>query len=293
MTTIQSSNLLAQRFNNDTRMPVSAIQINPVSNENEPKAPLKKPSLALVGLSLAIPILSFPAVNFITRSLIKNDKELGINVESVKKALEPMLTENKLKDKGVTAHFAAEGSEDAKALLKGYGGGAYFCDSKQLHIMEEKASLSLHEAGHAINHNCSKIGEMYSKVLKKLPKFVGGPLGLAIWSGLAVQLIGQIYTKPQQVNGQPKEEKHPILKFLHNNMGKLTFLAFVPMLLDEGFATVRALKSTKKFSSEILKPVRKNLLLAGATYALITAGNIVSTLLNRKYSDENKAYQQG
>lgn len=292
MTTIQSSNLLAQRFNNGISAPVNIAQASPVNNDNEPKELPKKPSLALVGLALAIPILSIPAVNFIAKKLIKEDKELGIDIKSVDKALEHISKEHKLNEKGISFYLSPAGSEDSKILLNNFGGGVYDPIKKQVSMMGEKASNILHEAGHAVNHNCSKIGEMYSKVLKKLPRFVGGPLGLAVWSGLAVQLIGQIYTKPPKVNGQPEEEKHSILKFIHNNMGKLTFLAFVPVLIDESLASFRALKAAKTVSPEILKPVRKNLLFAGGTYALITVGNIISTLLNRKYADENKAYRE-
>lgn len=294
MTTIQSSNLLAQRLNSDNKTTVSVPKAGTINNEEATKqTPPTPPSLALLGLSIAIPLLSFPAINFITKRLMKSDKALGIDFNNVKKTLDNMLKEEKLSEKGVTANFWAEGTEDAKYLFKNHAGGAYMFDKasgkKTIETMTERASLSLHEAGHAVNQECSKIGKLYARIIEKTPRFFGGPIGLAIWSGLAIQLIGQGYNKPKKVNGQQEAENHPILKFIHNNMGKLTFLAFVPVLLDEVFATSRALKATKKVSPEILKPLKRNLLFAGATYLLVAGGNVISTLLNRKYADRAKA----
>jgi hypothetical protein len=293
MTTIQSSNLLTQRLNNAPQMPVNSFQTGYVNNEKEVKqAPPPKPSLALLGLGLLIPILSLPAVNFISKHFMKSDKELGIDFNSVKKSLDYMFEENKLDEKGVTAHFAAKGSEDAKYLLNNCGGGLYgfsLDGSKVIFTMQERASAALHEAGHAINHNINKLTEGYSKLFKKLPKFIGGPKGLAILGGFVVQFIGQGYNKPQKVNGQSEKEKHSILKFIHNNMGKLVFLGFTPILLDEGFATARALKAAKKISPEILKPLKRNLFIAGATFILTAGANVVAAMLNRKYADQGKA----
>jgi len=236
-------------------------------------------------------------ISIITKKLMKNDKELGINFDSVKKVFSAMLTDDKnnLIKKGVKYYIAPEGSGDAKNIIKNYGGGAYVFSAKngikQIDIAMERASSSLHEAGHAINHNCTKLGKLYSKVLSKMPSFLKNPLMLATALVIVLQFVGNAYNKPKTAKSENQKEPFSITKFVHDNIGKLSVLAFTPLLLDEGFATKRALSAAKKVVPEILKPLRKNLFTAGITYLLSANAMLVSSLLGRKYVDEVKAQQ--
>ncbi len=293
MTTIQNNNLLAQRLNNEQnkRLPKPA----PIPPVLEP--PKKNPPIHLLLLSGGIAMANIPLFHIITQKMIKNDKELGINFDSVKKVFSTMLTDDKnnLIKKGVKYYIAPEGSGDAKNIIKNYGGGAYVFSAKngikQIDTAMERASLSLHEAGHAINHNCTKLGKLYYKVLSKMPSFLKNPLMLSTVAVIILQSIGNAYNKPKTARNSNQKESFSITKFVHDNIGKLSLLAFAPLLLDEGFATKRALSAAKKFAPEMLKPLRKNLFPAALTYLLSANAMLISSLLGRKYVDEVKAQQ--
>ncbi|MEI8128429.1 MAG: hypothetical protein WCG95_02325 [bacterium] len=294
MTTIQNTNLLAQRLNNEQNKKLTVSMANqPIVNT--PQNTQKQPPWNLLLLSMGLIFANIPLFHLINTKLMKSDKELGINFDSVKKVFDKMFAENKLAEKGVTSCFVLTGSEEAKNLIKTAGGGAYIFDLKkgikQIATVRETASVSLHEAGHAINHNCTKLGKFYSKVIDKMPSFLQNPLMLATVAVVVLQYIGNAYNKPKAGKKENQKEPFSITKFVHDNIGKLSVLAFAPCLLDEGFATKRALSATKKLAPEMLKPLRKNLFTAALTYLLSANAMLISSLLNRKFVDEVKAQQ--
>ena len=311
MNGIQNSNLGLKYQNktavNDLAAKPSFAAKNNSSEVSEQPKPKKSP-WPWFGLGVFAPLLS-PVISLKLLKAVKKDADLGINRKSVDKVLKHMSEENKLAEKGVKFEFLKNGSKKAEVLNKNYGGASYSFSKKQgvnkVSATVEKASLSLHEVGHAINRNCTKMGKGYWNILEKmklfetkLPKslrkfFPLSPITVPVYASFILYLIGNAVKieKPKNKNPENEEKqnkKFSISKFIHDNLGKLTLAAFAPMLIDESTATIRALKATKKASPEILKPLRKNLLLAFGSYLAITATTLVSTLSLRKFSDTQK-----
>lgn len=254
---------------------------------------------------LALGIIAPFATPLLTRPLnktIKNDSEAGINVESVDKAFTHMWKENNLVKKGVKFYFAPYNSDYSKFLIKNFGGAAYAFSDKlninQIDTAMERASLSLHETGHVINHNCTKIGKMYKNLIEKIsllntkiPKPIAKyikmtPATMAMGLSTIFLLTGVLGTRKKK--NESESQKFSIPKFIHNNLGKLTILAFSPILIDEATASIRALKATKKVAPEMLKPLGKNLALAFSSYVITTGFTLISVLAIRKYADLKK-----
>lgn len=262
-----------------------------VSSQNVNKLPIH-----LWLLSCTMPIVGLVIPRLFSEKLMKSDQALGIKSDEVKKVLDHMFEEHKLTEKGVKYVFVQEESEAAKILEKNCGGAAYLL-SKKVTAIPKKFSLILHETGHAINQNCTKLGKVYNNFLSKtigklnpekfFAKTLGlrDPLNLTFYAAIILQLVGNSYTIAKIKGKNPDEKKFSFSKFVHDNIGKLTLLLFAPILLDEGFSTYRAIKATKKVSPEILKSLRKNLFIAGGTYLITAASMLISVLASKNFND--------
>lgn len=121
--------------------------------------------------------------------------------------------------------------------------------AKTIYAPDKKMVLvRFHEIGHAVNDQLSKIGRFRLKSGAHLMR-VAPPI---------ILLISLFKTK-KAPNEKPKSTTDKINTFIKNNAGKLTFLAFVPMLLEEGIASLKGYKLAKQagLSQELLAKVAK------------------------------------
>ena len=105
-------------------------------------------------------------------------------------------------------------------------------------------SAGFHELGHAMNANLSKIGKFLQK---SRPVSMYLPVLLALYG--ACTRKAKPKNEDGKLNGAQKTHN-----FVRDNAGKLAFLASVPMLLEEGMATVKG----QKFANKLLKPELAN-----------------------------------
>lgn len=129
---------------------------------------------------------------------------------------------------------------------------------------DKLAGASFHEMGHALNASGGKlIKSLAIGCLITQKGFI--PIILA---------IGLLKNKKQ--NGEePKGIINKTTTYIKNNAGKLTFACLVPMLAEEGLASIRGAKIAKKvLDPKLLKKVNRNNFLAWTTYI---AGTLVTT----------------
>lgn len=312
---IQSGSLISSysssKKNNSFRANPIAFQTDAtdsiVDNLSQKKNPLHLLILGILA-GFAGPIMATSMVK-----MLKTDNDLGIKKDSVEKTLSQMWSDNNLSKKGVTQYFASANSEESKELIKNYGGAVYFYEKEkginQIEAANERLSMSLHEAGHAINWNCTKLGKLYANIINKLNKLnlkipesirkyiQITPVSAALYLSTIFLMIGIANTNNKNSKKQSKEQENPTNKFsikklVHDNLGELTIAAFLPNLTDETTATIRALKATKKIAPEMLKPLRKNLLIALSVYFIPAGAALTSALAFRKYVDQVKAQKQ-
>lgn len=252
--------------------------------------------------AMLAPVIVLLAPAFLMKFIAKSDKSWGINQESVKKVLDYMFKENKLSEKGVSIQFHEDASVEAADLMKKFGGAAYSYSKNnsvnKINCAEGRASMALHEAGHAISRNCKKLGKLYtnfvSNTVKIIPDFahkllgLKSPVNMAFFGVFALQMIGNNYNNSRLAGKNPDEKKFSLSKFIHKNIGIITAVCFAPILIDEGYASCKAIQAAKKIAPEMVKPLTKNLLLAGSTYLLTAGVSLFSSLANRKIS--NQAY---
>lgn len=131
-----------------------------------------------------------------------------------------------------------EGKEIARQKLKEKA--IYIKGNSVVLSKEGLHSAGFHELGHAMNRNLSKFG-----------KFLQSSRPVSMYLPVLLALYGACTRK-----AKPKDEESKLNgaqkthNFVRNNAGKLAFLASVPMLLEEGMATVKG----QKFANKLLKP---------------------------------------
>ena len=113
------------------------------------------------------------------------------------------------------------------------------------------------------------------------------PIGLALFGA---------FTKNQKAEeGKELTKGQKVSNFVRNNAGKLSFLAMVPMLLEEGLASIKGGKLAKQvLSPELAKKVSKTNKLAWCTYLCAAAAAGVGSFLAVKIKDvvQNKKNQK-
>ena len=217
-----------------------------------------------------------------------------------------------LKDKGVTIRFLKElkFKNPPKGFLRQFydniyintvrkGGNAFFAPTglklpkgseKVFYIkpnsviLPEKKILTggFHELGHALNYNFSKFGKFLQHCR---PISMFGPIILGMYGA---------FSKKSKQKDEDKEltALQKTNNFVRDNAGKLAFGMSLPMLLEEGMATIKGQNLAKKvLSPELFKKVKKANAIAYCTYlaaavfaslAVTTAVKVKDAVMERK-----------
>jgi len=208
--------------------------------------------------------LGYPAPNYLINpkllKSIKTDDALNISKQQVDNVLIAMTKKFKLDEKGFKALYFPVDSEEGKFLTKNCGGMAFFFSSKQginqAESVVNKLYWLIHETGHAVNGNCTKLGKFYyNNIARHMPtaKFLGVPILIG---------LGLSHNKNKEDKGYNK-----FTKFFEKHIGVLATLPFIPGLIDEATASLRGLKFIKKLEPSIYKAARRNFGIGFMTYA--------------------------
>ena len=134
----------------------------------------------------------------------------------------------------------------------------YIFPIKKILISDKLAPASFHELGHAMNANMSKIG----KILQKSRNL----------SFFAIPIALIALTKNKKQNGEkPRGAWDKFTTFVKNNAGKLTFAAFLPVVIEEGMASIKGQKFAKQLlTPELYKKVVKTNIFGFSSYLALT-----------------------
>ena len=165
-------------------------------------------------------------------------------------------------------------SEVFGSLFKSGGNAAYLPNTKTVVLAGDKLGLTVfHEAGHAINANASKIG-------KALQACRGASL-LSIPIGIIA-----LFKRPKMEGQKPQGVVDKTTTFVKKHAGKLTFASFLPMLIEEGMASIRGCKMAKAVSPEIFKATCKVNGLAYLTYLGVALAAGIGVAVSRNIRDK-------
>ena len=145
----------------------------------------------------------------------------------------------------------------------------YAPELKKIFVNKDEASvLVFHEIGHALNFNKMGIGKVLSKIR--------GPfIGIAIAAGLI-----SVFKRKKVEGEETKGKIDKITTFFKDNCAKLTFIGFIPMLLEEGLASIKGGKLAKDFiPKEQLRQLNKNNAAAWLSYLGLAIGSTVGVKL--------------
>ena len=152
--------------------------------------------------------------------------------------------------------------EKFKEMVKlvGDGKNAFFDPlSKKVCVNSSKMGFStFHEMGHAINAT----GEGFRKVLSK----IRGPFALY---GVSTALLIGLLKRKKEEGEKPKNIIDGATTFIKNNCGAIVGLFMLPLVIEEGVASLNAKKLAKDvLSPEMLKKMNKMNLRAWGTYVV-------------------------
>lgn len=150
----------------------------------------------------------------------------------------------------------------------------YHFPSKKIIISDKAQIYTMHEIGHAINCNVSKFGKVLTASKPKQRWFLAPFI-----------LTALIKTKKEE--GEKTEGFwDKTTTFIKNNIGKITFISFLPTLFDETVASLRAHSFAKKhLSPDLVAKQAKMLGWAGSTYYIAAISASLLAYLSVKVKD--------
>lgn len=192
----------------------------------------------------------------------------GVKFNAVDKSAEGIKTLDKVLDANITSKkpIMQKLKNVYSQMFKEGANAAYFSGSKDVVVNKESLfSSAYHELGHAKNAN----GGFLGKALQKARNITPFGVSLVAPVVLAVGLLHKVdKNKPQEEKG--KLEK--TLDFVSNNAGKLTLASYVPLLAEEGLASINGIKMAKKYlKPEQLTKLTGSYIKAWGTYASLAA----------------------
>ena len=244
--------------------------------------------------------VAMPSAYFLKKLQKVNHNTTKEQADLLNKIADDILISSKLVDKGVTIKniessinlaeipynlkfFISEVSRGNNSFfvpadLKGKNKN-FTINANTILANREKMSLALfHELGHAHNFNTTKIQRYLMKNKISLPLFsniVGGFL-----------IMFNAYTKNSKPTNGDLSTKDKLKNTIRNISPALAGLACVPMLVEEGTASLKAEKWIKdKIPKELFDKVKKSNRNGFITYGLTTISLILGTYITKKIKD--------
>lgn len=162
------------------------------------------------------------------------------------------------------------------------GSNAFYLRHANKIILPEKVFKTsvFHEMGHALNNNGGNVLKLLQKVR---------PAAMIMPSAI---LLASLLNK-RKATDEPSDNKAVrVWDGIKKNAGKLTALSMLPMVLEEGIASLRGDKIARglvkdgKLTKDLLKKIRLTNASGFATYALTAAGTVLSTKIAIKVKDK-------
>lgn len=149
---------------------------------------------------------------------------------------------------------------------------------------------AFHEIGHAIDY---KLGNPFIKILLK---FNGMTKYLIPALILGSALLGVTVETKENKNKNKKDDKtYKTLKFIQNNIGKISALVMSPMLITEVTASIKANKLAKMSGVEkgLIKRMNLGLFMAFGTYACIAAFTVIAAkVFSKAYKEISSRFKK-
>ncbi len=252
------------------------IQIQKTESKNKKKNLLAS-SVAATGSNAVQLGASLPLAGFVIKSMSSINKKLSQDqVNQIMDSADKFINSKGLSNKGVTIQNIKSTGANLTGVsdkimeyidpIKSAGAGknAFFTNKaisgyagNSILLNKDKMSTAVfHEIGHAINYNNSKFWRFMQGM--RTP-------AMALAAGLA--LFGAFTNKAEAKDGKELTTGQKVKNAIRNNAGKLAFAAMIPMLAEEGMASIRGCKwANSNLPKELAKKVLKTNICGYASY---------------------------
>lgn len=257
-----------------------SLTITTNDGRNYKKPDFNKAGGVIAGSIVAsvFPLVSFPFVNGGLNKIRKIN--LGVDTVEISKGLDKALEISKMKEAGVKIiepDFRTKQISNSKIYdkilelqnpLVGASRGrnaAFYIDGSNRILLKKKnmGTAGFHEIGHAINSNSSKFWKTLQNL--RMPGMYA----------TGVIILTALFKRKKNEGEKPEGFFDKTTTFIKDNVGKLTFVTGLPVLLEELKASSRGNDLAKKvLSPELAKKVIKTNKISGFIYitgTLLTA----------------------
>ena len=262
---------------------VSSTRTVPVENKRANQNNTKGTIAALAGAQ-AVSMAAAPASIVAIKGLVNSSKGLDeFQKSDIKKAAQTILDTTGLTQKGVKlndyrnagANFTSIPDKALELLNPIYGtangknaffggikgtksiGGERLFANEVVCNMDKLPTAIFHEMGHAFNANNSKFW--------KAVQGMRGP-AMALGAGIALFCAFTKKSKPSDNANGELTGAQKAKNFVRENSGKLAFLSMVPVLAEEGLATIRG----NNWAKQMLSPDMAKKVAKGNKFGFIT-----------------------
>ena len=228
-------------------------------------------------------------------------KETGLDAKGVKfnaidKSTEGLNTLNGVIDANITSKkpLMQKLKKVYRQMFEEGANAAYFTGTKDIVVNKNSLySSAYHEIGHAMNANGNR--GFLGKALQSARNIT--PFGVSVVAPIALA-VGLFHKVDKNKPYEEKGKLEKTLDFVSNNAGKLTLASYVPLLAEEGLASINGVKIAKKYlSPEQLGKLKGNYIKAWGTYAMTAAliaggvglGVMIANGIKERYSSKQTA----
>lgn len=175
------------------------------------------------------------------------------SLENLKNIIDNNCNQKKIIDRRV--------GKNVYEIFKEGGNAGFFTKTNDVVVSSKNISTVFHELGHAMNKN----GNIFTRALQNARILTPYAVSIVAPFALGIGLFHKVdKTKPE--SSKSKTEK--TLDFVSNNAGKLTAASYIPIVAEEGLASIRGIKHASKFlPKDTVKKLKQNCLKAWGTYA--------------------------
>lgn len=240
-----------------------------------------KGSLKAAAIGTGVTVAASPVGTLSCKGINAINKNLDpFQKDTINKVADTVLFSTGLERKGVKIENIRFAGLFPNRVVKSIvnGKNAFFCpENNRIFLNQDKIPTAVfHEMGHAFNKNCSKLWSTIQNL--RTPAMMAASL---------IMLFGALSKKEVAEDGKELTKGQKIKNTVRNNAGILAFGTMIPVVLEEGMASIRGCKwANANLTKDLAKKVRNTNIFGAISYVAIAAAMGIAAQVAVKIKDD-------